>query len=242
MRLPLSHQNDLISNVSCVFGLVRDHQHGRVTRTSKIGDEGQHLCFERRAEGREGFIKQNQIPALHRQAGERHAGLLTARKRGGFTVGKTIQPDLAQGFHDFALILLGQSKIGVEAEAHILCGGQMREKIAILEQHRNRAVAGGQGRYGAVVPSDLPGAHRVKPGNRLQKRGGAAAGGGKNGVDVTVLKVKRAFQVKLARPELDVLKLQQDGALPEPEPRTRRWTKPATEATQRRRHPGDKRP
>ena len=107
---------------------------------------------QRRAEGGEGLVEQEQRPGAQERAGERHPLALAAGELAGAAGAEAVEADGGErGVHALPAGAV-EAEVGAQAEADVLGGGEVGEEVVLLEEQGDRALGRGERREVAVLP------------------------------------------------------------------------------------------
>jgi hypothetical protein len=173
------HDHDAVRHAERLFLIVGDIDRGDAQLLLDRPDLAAQGDADFRIERGKRLIKQQDLRAHRKRAGQRHALLLATRKLEWIAVAKFGQAD---GFKHFGHPLGDHALVGardLEAEGHVLRHREVGKKRIGLKHHADVALVGAQAQH--ILAVDVDGALRggFKPRHHAQGGGFAAARGAK---------------------------------------------------------------
>ena len=134
-----------------------------------------HADPQKRIEGRQRFVQQQNLRFGDQGAGKGDTLLLAAGKLRRQTVGERNHMHQFKHFHRPALAGQAVNAPHAQAERHVVGNAQMRKQRIVLEHHRRSALCGRKRRDIASAQQDRSFGHRLVSGDHAKRRGLAAS-------------------------------------------------------------------
>ena len=167
-----------------------------------------HLEPQFRVEVRERLVHQDQRRIDHDRARERHALLLAAGELARQLLRVRAELHQVERGIDALARFVSRHAPHLQAEADIRAHAHMREERVVLEHHAEAALLGLEHVDPALVEPDAAARERQQPGQAIERRRLAAAGGAEQGHELTAADrqrelVKRGGLVEAARDSVE---------------------------------------